>query len=72
MGIGVETPFPPLDEVVLGGKVLGGVEEIGTMTDLDVVEVTSVEDTPPTDDDREEEIELELGAGASSFRASTQ
>jgi|TARA_R110002003_G_scaffold269_7_gene17998 hypothetical protein len=57
--------------VVVGGKVLVGVEELCTTTGLDVV-VASVEDTTIADDDREREIELELGAGVGSSRASTQ
>ncbi len=78
MGIGVEIPFPTLVEVVVGGKVLVGVEDIGTTTGLDVVEVTNVEDKLTADDDCEEETNLELelglglGPGAGSSRASTQ
>lgn len=72
MGIGVETPFPALVEVVAEGLVLVGVEVIGTTTGLDVVVVTSVEDTAAADDDCEEGIGLGLGVGAGSLRASTQ
>jgi hypothetical protein len=72
VGNGVEIPFPTLVEVVTEGIVLVGVEVIGTTTGLDVVVVTSVEDTAAADENREEEIGFRLGAGAGSLRASTQ
>jgi hypothetical protein len=72
VGNGVQIPFPTLIEVVTEGFVLVGVGVIGTTTGLDVVVVTSVEDTAAADEDREEETGFGLGAGAGSLRASTQ
>jgi hypothetical protein len=54
VGIGVETPFPTLVEVVTEGLVLVGVEVIGTTTGLDVLVVTSVDDTAADDENCEE------------------
>lgn len=61
-----------LGDKVLGGKVLGWSEEVGTTIGWDVVDFMSVEDTLVAADNNGGEVEVELGTGADSSSASTQ